>query len=146
MKKLLFLVLPLAFALYSCNSNNQPNTDAAPADSTAVQTDAAAAPSGPTDSMATSVKSDGTSTMPAQVFEESSGKPVDGAKVDALENSRSVASATTNIKGDYSYNNLIVGRTYTYRVTKEGYGTVEKSAVYDGTNSLPPFGLTPTKK
>ncbi len=142
MKKFVFLLLPMFVTLFSCNSPKPESEAAASTDSTAV-TGAPEAPTGQTD---TATIDNGTSSLPAQVFEESTGKPIDGAKVDAVEGGRSVSSATTSIKGDYSYNNLVVGRTYTYKATKEGYATVEKSAVYDGTNSLPAFGLTPVKK
>ena len=142
MKKFVFFLLPMFVILFSCNSPKPESETTSTADSTVVNS-APAAPTGQTD---TATLDNGTSSLPAQVFEETTGKPIDAAKVDAVENGRSVASANTNVNGNYSYNNLIVGRTYTYRVTKDGYGTVEKSAVYDGTNSLPPFGLTPVKK
>ncbi|MFN8286721.1 MAG: carboxypeptidase regulatory-like domain-containing protein [Chitinophagales bacterium] len=142
MKKFVFLLLPMFVILFSCNSPKPESETASTTDSTAANS----APQAPTGQTDTVTNENGTSSLPAQVFEESTGKPIEAAKIDAVENGRTAASATTDLKGGYSYTNLQVGHTYTFKVNKTGFGSMEKSATYDGTNSLPAFGLVAVKK
>lgn len=142
MKKVIFSTLVLAATLFACNNSNQSADQSATSGTDSTKTESTA----PVDSPAVApTTEDGSATMPAQVFEESTGKPVSGAKVDATLDGRSAESAVTDAKGMYTLKNLTTGSTYNYTVTKDGYSSQQKSAVYEGDNSLPGFALN-TKK
>lgn len=139
MRKSYLLILPLFVWLMACNNNTSTTeTPAATTDSTAATSATPAAEQAAPDS---TLKDDGTSAMPAQVFDELTGKPVAGATVAATDNGKAVETATTTEKGVYSYTKLTAGKTYTYTVTKTGYAGQSATAVYDGANSLPGFAL-----
>lgn len=140
MRKSFLLLLPVLVLMMACNNNTTTTTTETPAVK-ADSTQPAPSATGAQDTTATDGKVDGTSTMPAQVFEELSGRPVSGATVVASDNGRSVETATTNDKGMYAYTRLTAGKSYTYTVTKTGFASQNSTSNYDGTNSLPWFAL-----
>lgn len=83
----------------------------------------------------------GTASIPAQVFDDITLRPIGGASVVASENSKNIETATTNSNGEYSYRTLVTGKTYTYTCTANGYVKQSQTKAYDGTSSLPAFGL-----
>ena len=148
MKKTFFLfVLAATVALVSCNNKPAETTDT----TTTVETTEAATESSATgdtgstgeEGQAGDTGDNGTSSQPANVFENSSGKALAGASVQAKNGATIVETVTTDANGHYEFTQLQAGVNYTFRASKNGYTTQTKSASFSGTNSLPWFAMVP---
>jgi|ERR1043165_7470741 hypothetical protein len=135
MKKLLLLILPVLFLAVACNNKTTGGETATTSDSTNVTPAASSSTAAKTDTTS------GTGAMPAQVWEEISGKPVTDATVTAKQGTQVVEEVKSDAKGNYTYTKLTKGTNYTFVVSKNGYSSQTQTAAYDGTNSLPGFAL-----
>lgn len=143
-KTFFFFILAASVALVSCNNKPAENTEA----TTTVDTAAVPAESAATSNDSTveegqtgETGDNGTSSMPANVFENSSGKPLAGASVQAKAGNTVVETVTTDANGNYQFTQLQAGVNYTFRATKQGYAAQTKTASFSGSNSLPWFGM-----
>lgn len=146
MKKTFFLFfLAAAVALVSCDSKPAQTNEAAVAIDTAAtpidSTSAEAADSTGEGEVKGETDDNGTASQPANVFENSSGKALAGATVQAKNGNTIVETVTTDANGNYQFTQLQAGVNYTYRVTKPGYSAQVKTASFSGNNSLPWFGM-----
>ena len=135
MKKTFLLVLLASLIIAGCN-NEPPTTGEGT--TTTIDSPAVMLEDSTVDST-----DNGTSSMPANVFEESNNKAIQGATVVAKENERTIETVTTNAQGGYSFSRCVNGHTYSYTASKAGFTSQTKTGIYEGTSSLPWFAMKP---
>jgi hypothetical protein len=140
MKKIVTFILPVVLFMYACNNGGESKTTT-PIDPIVSQID--------TPIVSEPEPVDGAPVMPAQVFDDVTLKPIQGAVIAITDsaNGRSAGSATTNESGLYSINTLTAGKKYKYVCSKANttYVAQTKYAVYENANSLPGFNLNKPK-
>lgn len=139
MKKTFLLVLFASLLIAGCN-NEPPKTE----EGTTTTIDTPNVQRGDSTEDSTD---NGTSSMPAQVFEESTAKNIQGATVVVKEGDRVVETVTTNANAapnsNYTLSRVASGHTYSYTASKSGFTSQTKTGVYENASSLPWFAMKP---